>query len=130
MLAVAGSVLLISTTAFVASEVVSIRSNAQQQLKGLASMLGANISASMVFTDSATARDLLSGFESIPHIIAAFMHRQNSTIFSHYTTDHHHSTDDNHDIHQHATALTLEKTSSIFRLTYGPHVFMPIYVES
>ncbi|HUT34725.1 MAG TPA: response regulator [Planctomycetota bacterium] len=88
LLAVMGALaLLTASAAFVANEIVSIRSSTVRTLSALCDVLGANVTAALTFDDRAAAADLLASLRRQPLVTAACVYGPKGEVFATYPAD-------------------------------------------
>jgi len=81
---VTGTALLLACLAVASYEVTSFREIMARDLSTLASMLGENSKAALIFGDSKAAAEVLEAVRAEPHIIVACTYRVDGTPFAKY----------------------------------------------
>jgi len=84
ILGTAATVLLLSMLLFMTLEIVSARDDAATRLQALATVLGANSTAAIIFKDRTTASEILSSLSSQEDVIRADIHHADGKIFAEY----------------------------------------------
>jgi signal transduction histidine kinase len=84
LLLVSGSVLLLTSAAFVAYEIVTFRQTTLKNLSTLGRVIAANSTASLAFANEADAREILSALRAEPHVVAAALYEKNGRLFARY----------------------------------------------
>lgn len=84
MVLTSGSVLLLTSAAFMTYGVVSARRNLVQNLNILAEITAANASASLLFEEPKTANEILSKLEAEPSVLKASFYTRDGKILAHY----------------------------------------------
>ena len=69
-------VLLIASTGFVTSELVTARRAIVQELSTIAAIIGNNSTAALVFDDQASAEETLSALSAKPNVVSAYIFRK------------------------------------------------------
>ncbi|MRR58936.1 MAG: response regulator [Deltaproteobacteria bacterium] len=82
-----GIVLLVASLAFSVNELISFRSNIQQELTSLAEIVGKNVSAALLFEDRKSAAETLETLSLKPNILAAFLFTHDGDLFSSYISE-------------------------------------------
>ncbi|RQW86675.1 MAG: response regulator [Geobacter sp.] len=82
-----GIVLLVASLAFSVNELISFRSNIQQELTSLAEIVGKNVSAALLFEDRKSAVETLETLSLKPNILAAFLFTHEGDLFSSYISE-------------------------------------------
>jgi signal transduction histidine kinase/DNA-binding response OmpR family regulator len=77
-------VLLLASMAFMANDMVKIRSGMVDDLSVLANVIGRNSSAALVFDDQAAALETLAALSAEPNILGASIHRTNGEVLASY----------------------------------------------
>ena len=84
LLLVSSLVLLLTATAFVTYEVLSIRRTTLKNLSTLGRVIAANSTASLAFVNDADAREILSALRAEPHVVAAGLYDKAGRLFARY----------------------------------------------
>jgi signal transduction histidine kinase len=84
MILTSGSVLLLTSAAFMTYGVVTARRNLVQNLNTLAEITAANASASLLFEEPKTANEILSKLEAEPGVLKACFYTRDGKILAHY----------------------------------------------
>ena len=84
----AAAVLLLSSLLFMAVEITSAKEEVRQRLTTLATVLGANCSAAILFHDQKTAEEVLATLTNLHDIIEATIHTPDGSLFVHYSNPH------------------------------------------
>src|SRR3989440_80192 len=79
-----GVVLLITTAAFFAYDVLTYRQAIVRQLNTLGEAIAANSTAALAFDNPEDARVVLSAFKADPHIVAAALYDNSGKLFAAY----------------------------------------------
>jgi len=79
--------LSLSTGAFIAKDIRSMRTTAVQQLSTLADVIGSNTTAAITFDDSESAAQLLSSLRKQPMIESACVYDANGDVFATYSRE-------------------------------------------
>lgn len=79
-----GLVLLATSTIFVIKETNALISDQRRNLASLADILGKNVSAALMFDDPQSAQDTMASLTIKSDILAAYILRNDATIFSRY----------------------------------------------
>ncbi len=77
-------VLLVTTSAFVVYEIVSFKQNIKQELVALAGVLSYNTRAAIMFDNQKDVREVLSGLQANPRVLAVQIYREDGTLFCKY----------------------------------------------
>ncbi len=77
-------VLAVCIILFMIIEVTSSRTQAESRLTALATVLGANSSAAILFNDPRTANDILASLSTQQEIISATLYTRNGDVFASY----------------------------------------------
>jgi two-component system, sensor histidine kinase len=77
-------VLFVSTLVFVINEAFTFRMEVRQELGALASIIGENTSAALVFNDPASAEKTLASLGAQPHILSAQIFTKDARVFAEY----------------------------------------------
>jgi signal transduction histidine kinase len=80
-------VLLLAATAFLASEMMTLRRSIVEKLSTMAGVIGQNSTAALTFNDPEAAEEILSALSNEPHIISALLTKKDGTIFAEYIKD-------------------------------------------
>ena len=80
-------VLVLSSAAFIATELISFRSDMIRDLSILAEVIGTNSSAALIFNDEKAARETLVALKAEPHIISAHILTKDGKVFVRYSGD-------------------------------------------
>ena len=81
----AGFALLLSSSAVIVNEYISVRQMVSEELSSLADVVGWNSAAALTFDDSKAARETLAALKSKPEIIAAFLYDKEGRLFAQYS---------------------------------------------
>lgn len=84
MLLTSGSVLLLTSAAFMTYGVITARRNLIQNINILAEITAANASASLLFEEPKTATEILSKLEAEPSVLKAAFYTRNGKILARY----------------------------------------------
>lgn len=84
ILVTAAAVLLLSISLLIAVEIGSARDEAQSRFRTLATIIGANSSAALIFNDKEAARQVLSTLNSQNDILQAVVFDSNNNLFATY----------------------------------------------
>lgn len=84
IMATCGLILLATTVVFVAKESNAILNQQRKNLSSLADIIGKNVSAALMFNDPQSALDTMSSLSVKTDILAAYILRNDATIFSRY----------------------------------------------
>jgi signal transduction histidine kinase len=87
LLVISGLVLLLTSAAFVAYQVVAIRQTTLKSLSTLGRVIAANSTASLAFANAADAREILSALRADPHVVAAALYDKDGRLFARYPAD-------------------------------------------
>ncbi|HEX4629215.1 MAG TPA: ATP-binding protein [Gemmatimonadales bacterium] len=87
LLVISGLVLLLTSAAFVTSEVVRFRQTTLKNLSTLGRIIAANSTASLAFANEADAREILSALKAEPHVVAAGLYDKTGRLFARYPAD-------------------------------------------
>ena len=87
MMLTSAVVLLLASAAFIAVDVVKIRSNMVEDLTVLANVIGRNSSAALVFNDEDAAREILSALDAESHIMAASIRDFEGAVLADYVNE-------------------------------------------
>ena len=79
--------LLLACAAFVAYDLISVRRSMASDLSTLAKVIGANSTAALAFSDSDSAKDLLSGFTAKKNIASARLSLISGEVLAEYIRD-------------------------------------------
>jgi len=79
--------LLLACAAFVAYDLISARRSMASDLSTLAKVIGTNSTAALAFSDSESAKDLLSGLSPKQNIAAARLSLDSGEVFAEYVRD-------------------------------------------
>jgi signal transduction histidine kinase/CheY-like chemotaxis protein len=79
-----GIALLITTTLFLAGELVAIRQSSLNQLRTLSEAIASNSTAALAFENPDDASGVLHAFRSDPHIDAAALYKVDGSLFATY----------------------------------------------
>ena len=83
----AGFALLLSSSAVITNEYISVRLMLSKELSSLADVVGWNSAAALTFDDSKAAEETLAALRSKPEIIAAFLYDKEGHLFAQYLID-------------------------------------------
>ena len=84
ILVTSATALLGASAGLVANEVITFRREMVDQLATLASVIGTQSTATLVFRDSAAAHEILSALRAQPHIIGAIIRLSDGSVFAQY----------------------------------------------
>src|SRR2546430_4141224 len=87
LLLVSGLVLLLTSAAFVPSQVRAFRRTAVGNLSTLGRVIGANSTASLAFANEGDAKEILSALRTEPHVVAAALYDKAGRLFARYPAD-------------------------------------------
>ena len=87
ILATAASVLLLSLVLFMAVKISSARSEATEHLRALATVLGENSNAAVIFGDRKIASEVLKTLTSLKNVVQAQILLPNGKVFAHYQSN-------------------------------------------
>ncbi|MHC1741908.1 MAG: ATP-binding protein [Syntrophobacteraceae bacterium] len=77
-------VVILSSIAFVASSLMSIRQSMLQQVSTLAEVLGANCTAALTFNDPGAAEENLAALRTVHSVVSAKVYRIDKSVFVQY----------------------------------------------
>ncbi len=83
----AGFALLLSSSALITNEYITMRLMLSKELSSLADVVGWNSAAALTFDDVKAAEETLSALRSKPEIIAAFLYDKEGHLFAQYLID-------------------------------------------
>ena len=84
ILAASCIVLLLSSSIFVGSQVVTYKRLIVGELKAVAEIIASNVTAAVVFDDPASARETLAALRAKPGIVAARIYRYDGSLFAEF----------------------------------------------
>ena len=84
ILAASCIVLLLSSSIFVGSQVVTYKRLIVGELKAVAEIIASNVAAAVIFDDRATARETLAALRDKPGIVAARIYRYDGSLFAEF----------------------------------------------
>src|SRR5436305_14720598 len=84
MLLTGGSLLLLTSVAFMTYGVITARRNLVQNLKILAEITAANAGAALQFEEQKTANEILSKLQAEPTVLKAALYTRDRKILAHY----------------------------------------------
>ncbi|MDB6059651.1 MAG: integral rane sensor signal transduction histidine kinase [Verrucomicrobiales bacterium] len=84
MMLTGGSVLLLTSLAFMTYGVINARRNLIQNLNILAEITAANASAALLFEEPKTANEILSKLEAEPSVLKAALYTRDRKVLAHY----------------------------------------------
>ncbi|MGH7544656.1 MAG: sensor histidine kinase, partial [Gemmatimonadota bacterium] len=87
LLAISAFVLLLTSAAFLAFEVLTFRRTAREGLSTLGRVIAANSTASLAFADVGDATEILSALRAEPHVTAAALYDEGGRLFARYPPD-------------------------------------------
>ncbi len=79
--------LFLSTTLFIAYELLSFRRNLVEKVGTLANVTGNNMTAALTFGDRKSAEETLKALRAEPHIVSACVYGNNGELFAKYLRD-------------------------------------------
>jgi len=80
-------VLVIASVSFLLNDILSLRHVMIGNISTASKVIGNNITAALAFESKSTAEEILAGLSAEPHVIAAYVHRQDGTHFASYLND-------------------------------------------
>jgi PAS domain S-box-containing protein len=83
-LLISGLVLLLTSAAFSAYQLLSLRQTTRTSLSTLGRIIAANSTASLAFANEADASEILAALKAEPHIVAAALYDRNGRLFARY----------------------------------------------
>ncbi len=84
ILATSGVVMLLMRTAFFTYEYLAFRQLIQRHVSSLGTVLAANTSAALAFSNQEDAREILSALRGEPEMIAAAIYNENGHLFAYF----------------------------------------------
>lgn len=86
LLTIAAMVLLLTSAAFITSEILTFRAMTRSNLATLGRVLAANSTAALAFANEPDAREILGALKFEPHVVAAALYDARGTLFASYVT--------------------------------------------
>ncbi len=87
ILAASCIVLLLSSSIFVGSQVITYKRLTVGELNAVADIIASNVTAAVVFDDPASAQETLAALRAKPGIIWARIYRHDGSLFAEFTTE-------------------------------------------
>ena len=87
ILAASCIVLLLSSSIFVGSQVITYKRLTVGELNAVADIIASNVTAAVVFDDPASAEETLAALRAKPGIVAARIYRDDGSLFAEFTTE-------------------------------------------
>jgi len=84
ILAASCIVLLLSSSIFVGSQVITYKRLTVGELNAVADIIASNVTAAVVFDDPASAREMLAALRAKPGIVAARIYRYDGSLFAEF----------------------------------------------
>lgn len=84
LLLISGLVLLLTSAAFSAYQLLSLRQTTTTSLSTLGRIIAANSTASLAFANEADASEILSALRAEPHVVAAALYDRDGHLFARY----------------------------------------------
>ena len=77
-------VLLISSAIYVTNDILTLKKSIADKLLVISKMVGANCTAALSFDDEEAAEETLGSFSTEPHILSAYLYRDDDSVFARY----------------------------------------------
>ena len=77
-------VLLISSAIYVINDILTLKKSIADKLLVISKMVGTNCTAALSFDDEEAAEEMLGSFSTEPHILSAYLYRDDDSVFAKY----------------------------------------------